>query len=411
MEMKARYWIWVWLAPLAGAQPVSTLVEEALRNNQEILAAQKRAEALRQRPARESSLPDPTLSLGWASNGAPWPSAGLGVNATSNLGVMVSQEVPAPGKRKLRGEVADEEAEAAFDEYLATRLRVVSRLEQAYHEMHHAVVAIGFVDRYQELLNGILSISEARYAAGRGAQQDVLRAQTQWAIFATQRVRFEQERESKQIEIDGLLNRPQSERIELPADMTAGPMPAPLEEMLAQARARSPLVGRDRETVKGAELAASLARKDYAPDYTVTGGYFNQGAMPPMWEARVDFKLPAYFWRKQRAEVNEQEAGAAQARHEYAETLVEVEAGIREQYSVAEASRKLVDLYEKSVIPEARLAYESAMASYQTGRGDFISLFTSFTSVVDYELMDHEEIMRFQVALAKLGQLTGVEQQ
>ena len=187
------------MAPLAGAQPVASLVQEALRNNREILAAQKKVEALRQRPARASSLPDPTLSLGWTSNGGPWPGAGLGIDATSNIGVMVSQEVPAPGKRKLRGEIADEEAAAAFNEYLATRLKVVSRLKQAYHELHHAAVAIGFVDRYQELLNDMLRISEARYAVGRGAQQDILRAQTQLAIFETERVRFEQERESKQI--------------------------------------------------------------------------------------------------------------------------------------------------------------------------------------------------------------------
>jgi len=324
--------------------------------------------------------------------------------------VMVSQEVPAPGKRKLRGEIAGEEAAAAFDEYLAARLSVVSRLKQAYHELHHAAVAIGFVDRYQELLDNILSISEARYAVGRAAQQDILRAQTQVAILATERVRFEQERESKQIEINALLNRPQGQRIEVPADMTVEAMPAPLEEMLAQARAHSPLVERSRNVVQGNELAASLARKDYAPDYTISGGYFNQGGLPPMWQARVDFKLPAYFWRNERPAVNEKEANASQARHEYAATLVEIEARIREQYSAAEASRKLVDLYEKSVIPEARLAYESALASYQTGRGDFIALFSNFTSVVDYELMDHEEIMRFQVALAKLEELTGVEQ-
>ena len=410
MEMKVRYWIWFWLAPLAAAQPVASLMEEALRNNREILAAQKKVEALRQRPARESSLPEPTLSLGWTSNGQPWPGAGLGVDATSNIGVMVSQEVPAPGKRKLRGEIAGEEAAAAFQEYLATRLSVVSRLKQAYHELHHAAVAIGFVDRYQELLDNILSISEARYAVGRAAQQDILRAQTQVAILATERVRFEQERESKQIEINALLNRPQGQRIEVPADMTVEAMPAPLEEMLAQARAHSPLVERSRNVVQGNELAASLARKDYAPDYTISGGYFNQGGLPPMWQARVDFKLPAYFWRKQRAAVTEQEASASQARHEYGATLAEVEAGIREQYSVAEAARKLVDLYEKSVIPEARLAYESALAGYQSGRADFVALFTSFTSVLDYELMDHEEIMRLHVALAKLEELTGVEQ-
>lgn len=407
--MKLRYWVWMCLAPLVGAQPLTTLVEEALHNNREILAAQKKVEAMRQRPSRESSLPDPTLSLGWTSNGGPWPGAGLGVNATSNIGVTVSQEVPAPGKRKLRGEIAEKESAAAFDEYLATRLNVTARLKVAYHELHHAAVAIGFVDRYQQLLNDMLRISEARYAVGRAAQQDILRGQTQLAIFATQRVRFEQEREAKQIEIDALLNRPQAGRIEIPEDMTAGPMPAPLEEMLAQARAHSPLVGRNRDAVQGNELAASLARKDYAPDYTLSGGYFNQGGMPPMWQARVDFKLPAYFWRKQRAAVDEREASIGQARHEYSAALVELEAGIRSQYSAAEASRKLVDLYEKSVIPEAHLAYESALASYQAGRGDFIALFTAFTSVVDYELMDHEEIMRFQMALAKLEELTGVE--
>jgi len=410
MEMKHYYWIWIWLASTAAAQPLPELVQEALRNNREILAAQKKVEALRQRPAQESSLPDPTVSLGWTSNGGPWPGAGLGTNPTSNLGVTVSQEVPAPGKRKLRGEIADKDAAAAFEEYLAARLRVTARLAQAYHELHHAAVAAGFIDRYQDLLQNIIRLSEVRYTVGRGAQQDVLRAQTQVAIFAAQRIRFEQQREARQIEINALLNRPQAGPIQIPGDMTAGPPPPPLGDLLAQARAHSPLAARDRDVVQGSELTARLARKNYTPDYTVSGGYFNQGGMPPMWQARVDFKLPAYFWRKQRPAVAEEEAGASQARHEYAATLLEIEAGIREQYSTAESAHKLVDLYERSVIPEARLAYESALAGYESGRADFLAVFTSFTSVVDYELMDHEEIMRFHVAMAKLEELTGVEQ-
>ena len=54
----------------------------------------------------------------------------------------------------------------------------------------------------------MLRISEARYAAGRAAQQDIFKAQTQFAIFETQMLRYRQERASKQIEIDALLNRP-----------------------------------------------------------------------------------------------------------------------------------------------------------------------------------------------------------
>ena len=86
-----------------------------------------RAEALRIPAAaaqrRKAALPDPTVSLGYASNGPPWPGAGLGINPTSNVGVMVSQEMPFPGKRTLRGEIAGKEAEAAFDDYLAVRLQ------------------------------------------------------------------------------------------------------------------------------------------------------------------------------------------------------------------------------------------------------------------------------------------------
>ena len=232
----------------AAAQPLDALVAEALRNNREILAAQKKYEALRQRPAQESSLPDPTVSLGYTSNGGPWPGAGLGINPTSNVGVMVSQEVPFPGKQRLRGEIAGREAEAGFDEYLAVRLSVVSRLKQAYHELHHAVVDIEFVERNQELLRNMLRISEARYAVGRAAQQDIFKAQTQFAVFETQRVRYQQEQASKQIEINALLNRPQhAAHIEIPAEMTAGAMPATLEEMLAAARAHAPLLGARRQ--------------------------------------------------------------------------------------------------------------------------------------------------------------------
>ena len=405
-----RRYLWIALFPaFAGAQPLSQLVEEALRNNREILAAQKKYEAARQRPSEAASLPDPTVSIGYTSNGGPWPIAGIGTAATSNAGIAVSQEVPFPGKLKLRGEIATEEANAEFEQYRAVRLNVVSRLEQAYHELHHAHVSIDFVHRYQELLRNILRISEARYSVGRAAQQDVFKAQTQFSIFQTQLLRYEQERSAKEIEINALVNRPRAGHIEVPMEMAVGEIPATLDQMLAQARAHSPAIAREQKMVERSELAASLARRDYYPDYTVSGGYFNQGGLPAMWQFRVDFKLPAYFWRKQRAAVNEQEFAATGARHDYEAADVSIQEQIGEQYTIAETSRKLIGLYERSVIPEARLALESSEASYETGTLDFLSLFSNFMNVVEYELMYHEEVMQFHVALARLEELTGSE--
>src|SRR5581483_11446823 len=191
--MNLRYWfcLAVFAVP-AGAQPLASLVDEALRSNREILAAQKKYEAAHQRPTQAGSLPDPTLSIGYASNGGPWPGAGLGTNPTSNVGFAISQEVPFPGKRKLRGEIAEKEAGAEFESYLSVRLNVTERLKQAYHELHHASASIASVKRSQDLLRSILRISEARYTVGRATQQDVFKAQTQFSILETQLIRYEQ---------------------------------------------------------------------------------------------------------------------------------------------------------------------------------------------------------------------------
>ena len=54
--MNLQFWIALALAPaLAGAQPLASLVDEALHNNREILAAQKKYEAARQRPSQAGS--------------------------------------------------------------------------------------------------------------------------------------------------------------------------------------------------------------------------------------------------------------------------------------------------------------------------------------------------------------------
>ncbi|HXK03139.1 MAG TPA: TolC family protein [Verrucomicrobiae bacterium] len=404
-----KYPICLFLCSAIGAaQPLASLVDEALRGNREILVAQKRYEAARQRPSQESSLPDPTVSLGYTANGWPYPGAGLGRDVTSNIGIMYSQEMPFPGKRQLRGEIAGKEAGAEFDEYLAVRLNVVSRLKQTYHELHHANAAIGFVQRYQELLQNILRISEARYSVGRTAQQDIFKAQTQYAIFEAQLLRYRQERESKEIEINQLLNRPAGGHIEVPDDIPPGELTATLDELLAHARKNAPQLAREQKMVERGELAANLARKSAWPDYTLSGGYFNLGGLPPMWQFRVDFKVPTHFWSKQNAEITEQTYRAAEARHNYEAADLAIQAQIREQYTVATTARRLIDLYQKSVMPGTQLTLESSMAGYETGTLDFLSVFTNFMSVVESELMYHEEIMQFHVALARLEELTGV---
>jgi len=98
--------------------------------------------------------------------------------------------------------------------------------------------------------------------------------------------------------------------------------------MLLQARANSPLVERGKDVVQGSELAASLARKDYAPDYTLSGGYFKPGRPAAAVEGAGGFQTAGVFLAQAACRGDRAGGERQQARHEYAATLVEVEAEI-----------------------------------------------------------------------------------
>ena len=404
--MSPRFCLALVCAPLV-AQTLPDLIEEALRNNPEVTAAQKRYEAARQRPDRESALPDPMVSFGYASTGSPRPFAGIGRDPVANAGLMVSQEMPAAGKRKLRGDLAAREADAEFQQYHAVRLNVSSRLKITWHQLHHAYEAVGVMEKNRDLLRQLIRVSEVRYASGRGRQQDVFKLQSQLAVMETEIVRMSQDRFRSEAELNSLLNRPPGSPLAEPPETALGEFPWKAEDLLAEASKQAPLLRREQKMIERGQLAVNLARKDYYPDYVVSGGYFNMGGMADMYQFRVDIRVPAYFWRKQRAEVHQEVAALSQAKKSYEAANRRLEFRVKDEFVQAETAYKLARLYQDSVMPPAKLALESALSGYETGSGEFSMLLMNYMAVVDFELKYHEEMVKFRTALARLEELVG----
>ncbi|MGA2600141.1 MAG: TolC family protein [Bryobacteraceae bacterium] len=384
------------------------LVDEALRRNPEVLAARKKYEAARQRPAQERSLPDPTLSLGWNSTGNPLPFAGVGTDPVANAGIMASQEFPAPGKLRLRGEVASKEAEAEAQEYRAIALGVSARVKLAYFGLEHAWLIREVYERNREVLRSLLHSTEARYSVGKAMQADVFKAQTQITIVETRLIQIDREKHARELEINSLLNRAPETPVARPAELHSAPLAFSVEELIAKAAKSAPSLTRDQKMIERAGSALDLARKDYYPDVTLNAGYFYMGSMAPMYTFRADVKIPLRLSRT-RAEVTERSEEVSQAKYTYEATAQSLQYRIRDEYLGAQTAQKLVDLYTRTVMPQAKLAVESSLASYQTGGSDFLSVLTSELAVFDYEMNYHEQLHDFHMALVQLEQLTGVE--
>ena len=385
------------------------LVTEALKNSPEILAEQKRYEAMRQRPRQETSLPDPTVSLGYNSNGNPLPGTGIGTQPTSNIGFMVTQEFPYPGKRKLKGDISAKEAGAEFQQYQVVQLAVISRLKQAYYRLQHSYAEMEVLDRNYALLRTFLKITEARYTAGKAAQQDVFKTQVQLSLLETRRLQLLRERSAREAEINSLLNRRPGSSVARPVEPHFEPFVKPLDELYAQALQNSPLLRKEQNEIERADLALNLAHKDYYPDYALSGGYFYMGQMPAMYTFRADVKIPLYSSRKQRPAVTEQAQNASAARHAYESMEQSLRFRIEDDYRTVETSARLIHIYLDTTLPQAHLALESSLASYETASVDFLSVLTNHLAVLDYEMSYHEAMLALHLALARLEETTGTE--
>ena len=395
----------------ASAQPparwaLADAVSEALANNPEIASAQSRYDAARQRPAQERTLPDPMISAGYNSSGNPLPGAGLGTEPVANIGFMVSQELPYPGKRDLRASIAAREADAVQPEIAAARFSVTARVKQAYYRLAYTYAVGDVLTRNRNILETLLKVSENRYTVGQAAQQDVIKAQTQISILDLQLERVRQERATREGELNALLARPAAAAVSQPEDLQLTPFDLQAEALVAAANEHAPMLQRDRIMVDRAQLGVDAAKKEYKPDFAISGGYYSMGSMPSMYEFRFDVKVPLQRERRAAA-VAEQVSTVEAARHAYDSTRLTLQGRVQEDFQMASASARLARLYRDTVLPQARLALESSMASYQTGRVDFLSVLTSFGTVLEYEMSYFDELASYHTAVSRLEEMTG----
>ncbi len=389
------------------AQGLDDLIQEALKRNPDVQSAQRQVEALRHRVPQARSLPDPTVSVGWAGNITPF-SVQQG-DPSSYRGASASQTLPYPGKLKLRGEIADREAEAAWWDYEAARRKLVANVKSAYYDYFAASKAVEITQKNKDLLQKLSSIAEARYRVGKGVQQDVLRSQVEISLLLQRLTVFEQQQRTVQARLNTLLFRDPEAPLSSPALFEPSKIGHSLDELYTLAREQDTGLQREQRMIERNQYAVNLAHKDYQPDFSVTYMYQQRPDLQDMHGFTVTANIPIFYKTKQREAVREQTEQLAGSQRSKENRQTELFFAVKQQYLLAKSSEELLKLYSQAVVPQSSLALESSMASYQVGTVDFLTILTNFTAVLDYEVSYYRELANYQMALANLEPLVGVE--
>lgn len=395
-----------------GAAPppaLRKLIAEALKYSPEIAAASHEKDAASHRVSPAGALDDPMFEAGLVNVPVtPWR---LNREDMTMKMLGVSQRLPYPGKRGLREAVAAKDAESVALGYRETVNRVARDVKLAYYDLALADRSIEIVERNKQLVAQLLQIAEGRYSVGQGAQADLLKVQTQLAKMDEELLRMRRERRSIQADLERLVGgEAASVRPPMPG---FDPAPLAIDELAEVAlRERPQLLGL-KSLIDKSQKALDLARRDYYPDFDVRFQYGQREkdieGMPrtDLFTLTVAFNLPVWGAAKIEPKIAEAQAMREQAISLHRAQQNELVAKLRQQVAIAEQSRASARLYETGILPQARLALESAVAAYRVNKVDFPMLLDSQMTVLSYEVNHAGAVVAFNKALAEIDQLTG----
>lgn len=382
------------------------LIEQALENNPEIKAMQRRFDMMRARIPQAKALDEPMLSVGYMGNIAPFvvqrgdPSSGRTIS--------ISQDLPYPGKRSLKGKIANSDADAEWWKFEQTRRNVVAEVKDAYFELYYLTKAIGVITKTKVLLEQFTKIAEARYTVGKGIQQDVLKAQVEFSKLIEQQTVLEQRKQIAEARLNSLLYRESDSPLPIPEELRPRELPYSLAQLNENAIANYPELKSQRRKLEGAQYSIQLAKKDFYPDFSVGFTYVNRPAMPEMYGVNVGIKLPVYVWQKQRPALTEATASFEAEKRSLENITTVLMFRIRDKYLAQTTARRLVSLYSTTIVPQSSLSLESAIAGYQVGKVDFLTLLDNLVTLLNYELSYYEQLTNEEKAVAALEPLVGV---
>ena len=396
---------------IAQSSPVSlkALIAEARQNNAAIKVAERAIDISRYGPAQASALPDTEIMVQHFAVGNPRPFAGYSNSDFAYIGFGASQEVPYPGKRGLRANVAQHEVAISAAEKNIVAWDVLTRVKLAYFRLAASQETISILEKNQQSADQIEQAAEARYRVGQGTQEDVLRAQMQRTKLLNDLAMQQRDSSQSQVALKALLNRPDDSPDLIAEPLSLHHLPLP-QNLLARLRENNPDLQTSTERISQSHAAVELAKREKKPDFGVqymwqhTASNFRDYYM-----GTFSIRLPNRS--RVRAMEGEAEAKLAQAQAEKEARLKQMESDLGEQFAVVQTSEQQLKVYEEGLIPQSEAALNAGLAGYRAGKQEYQGLLASFTDTLQLTIERERTLAEHESAIARIEGLIGEELQ
>ena len=386
--------------------PLSQLLSEATANNSQIAVATDSWKAATHKVQQVTALPDPKLTVQQFSVGSPKPFAGYTTSNFAYIGIGASQELPFPGKLRLRGEVASRQADTLHAQVEVTKATIADAVKADYLQLAYLQQALGVLDDSKNTLEQLVKDVTIHYRVGEGMQQDVLDAQVQRTDLVRKIAVDQEHLEQLQAQLKSLLHRDQDS-----GDIVAEPLQHTVltltaAELMAMVKGQNPQILADAKDIQEQNAAVASAKREGKPDFGLSYMYQNTDRKyPDYYMLTFDIHLP----RKKRvhAEVEEAAERLAESRDDSDAHLQQQLADAKQQFVRASSDDEILTDYDQGLIPQTDAAYQATLNAYASNREQFVHVTAAFLARLNLRLDYLRTLADHEAAVARLETLTG----
>ena len=400
-----------WAEEAVIGSTVDSLLEFAKTRNPEYAAMQAEADASGQRITSAGALPDPKFRIELRDiTRMGEQNATLSPSRVGSTKYLLMQDLPWFGKRDLKREIAEFEAEGAKGRALGSWADIAGRIKVNHAQLYYLHGNEQLTREILDLMSRLEKIARVRYAGGLAAQQDVIRAQVEQTTMRDELIALEAERRQLHARLNALLARPSQAPLATPVQLRPLPAPARLDYVALEqrVRARNPQLFTDESRIRAAEKTRDLTYKNRYPDLTLGVSPIQYQNEVKEWELMLEMNIPLQQ-SSRRAQERESESmlNAARARKEA--TANQVLSELSESLAGIEAARQTENLLSNSLLPQTELTFQAAIAGYETGKVDFATLLDAQRQIRQARQNLIKTQAEAQMRLAEIERLLGEE--
>ena len=403
-------------AEAAPPEKLPALIDAALTNNPELKSSQARWRMFANKAKQAAALEDPMFMFKLQNMLAREPFV-FNKDPQSAKVIGISQQLPFWGKRAIRQEVAQYEAESYRWTIEERKLELTRMVKETWYQIWVVDKFLEIVDKNLKIMTDFVTIAESKYSVGQGAQQDIYKAGLEKSKMLDMQITLRQQRKSLEANLNYLIYRPGNTPVDKIADFDLPQLSLSAEQLNQAALEKRPQIKSLDSLASKGQASHRLAQKEFYPDFNLSFEYMFKEAVVTdmandpgynMFTVGVTFNLP-FQQERRSAMLAESTSGTSMATEELNGLKNTISYTINDTIAQLDRRLRLIELYKGGIIPQAEQSLESAVISYRVNKVDFLTLLDGRLNLFNYERELYESQAEYMMKLAQLEAVIGTD--